>query len=528
MPTYPIDGSQKISLTGQMSLLPMPTVRGVARVPAEAPPSGVLGAGEPPSGPQDATPPPPTLELRIFTPAQPPVELVMEPPSRAAPTAPGVLGAPPVAEDTAELAMLEFQPDPGEQSAYALLHEIHTPDGIVYDITLPQSGVRGAILGATDEILPGILRFPVYRLVSGTLPPVAPTEPQPAMPDTGGVLGASLGSEAIKHVLHLIKAPIDYALRQTIAEFEGQGRVHMIDPDGTVGPPISSPEAWRARFDPAQDHRVLLFIHGFNSNTERSLPIQWLPVLAPHYAAILGYTHPTFSRDPLQNAVELLQEIPDDLRLNVDILAHSRGGLVARSLTELQSATPRFQVQRLITYGSPHAGTALAQPENWDRIISIGFTLISWITGLHRANSTPSFLPTGLELLLHAGAQLLFDLPGIQAMNPTSEFLQTLNNPGQLPPGLRYAAVSSDFDPGTMAEMSIREALIAMSAQVFFQVDNDLVVPTTSMTSIDLPGMPPVLLDTQVFQTSVDHFSYFNEETVRTFTDTMLTYDPLP
>lgn len=450
----------------------------------------------------------------------------LQPPALPPPSLPGVFGVAPTAAD---LGILTFQPDPNEGAVYALLHEIYTPAGMIYDLTLPQSRDRDTILGSSDERGPGVLNFPVYRMVSGLPPGATAPAPAPDVLGTGGVgaavgeiITSAIGDGIIKHVLRLIKAPIASALREQIAAFEGPGQLLLIEPNALIGTPLPDAAAWRSRFAPAQEHPILLLLHGFNSTTERSLPTQWIPALAPRYAAILGYTHPTFTRDPLQNALDLLQQIPPDVRLRVDILAHSRGGLVARSLTELQPPDPKLHVHRLITYGSPHAGTALAQHAHWDRLISIGFTGLSWLTRLSGAGPALTFVPRGLELLLRAGSQLLFDLPGLQAMAPTSDFLRILNAPSSLPTSARYAAVSSDFNPVSITEQGFREALTAMAAQVFFQSDNDLVVTTDSMTSIDLPSpavAPPNFL---VFHTNVDHFSYFNQAEVRTFTESVL------
>lgn len=45
---------------------------------------------------------------------------------------------------------------------------------------------------------------------------------------------------------------------------------------------------------------------------------------------IIGYDHPTSSVSPQDNAAAFLEMIPPDVTLELDIICHSRGGLVAR------------------------------------------------------------------------------------------------------------------------------------------------------------------------------------------------------
>jgi hypothetical protein len=200
-------------------------------------------------------------------------------------------------------------------------------------------------------------------------------------------------------------------------------------------------------------------------------------------------------------------------------MAHSRGGLVTRSLVELQEMTPKFNIQRLITFGSPHGGTLLADHEHWDRLISIGFTTISWLTRASGAGTLISFLPKGLEFLLRAGSQFVFDLPGVNAMDPDSDFLKKLNAPGDLAQRVRYAAVTSDFNPHMVEQRSFRQSLTAMAAQVFLRTPNDLVVPTPSMSHIDPDASP---LGGRIYQANINHFMYFTRGDVQDFTSEYL------
>lgn len=519
MATQTLDGTPRMQLTDRMALLPESSLRGSVQTPTATPRSrpGVLG---PSTEEADAAAPPlPTLGLRDFTPAQPAIEVNVSPPPahRIRSRPPTVLGA--AEEDaTAEMGMVEFQPDPGENASYAMLHEIHTPHGVICDVTLPMVEFDVPVLSRGDALMPGPLRFPVHMVMSG---PPRPTDDRLSRGerDRGDEGPAVLGGVsdlisdvveefATKHILHVLKSPIDAALRHVIEQFEEKPFVMMMGRDGSFIRPLDSAEVWRARFNPAREHRVLLFIHGFNSNLENSNPVYWIEELGARYDAILGYNHPTITRDPIQNAVELLSMVPPDVRLNVDVVAHSRGGLVARSLVELQPIDPKLNIQRIVTCGSPHGGTTLADRKHWDRLVSIGFTAANWVGRATGAGLAFGFVSQGLELLLRAGSQSLFDLPGIEAMDPASPFLQKLNAPSDLLQRVPYAVVVSDFDPAGEQNQLV-QALTSMAANVFFRVNNDLIVPTNSMSHIDEPHQS--LPAEHIFSTNVDHFAYFSE-----------------
>lgn len=444
-----------------------------------------------------------------YSPVEQPIVLELPPPVPLG--TPPVLGVPPAETAAAPTtpAELSFEADPAEAGAYLLVQEIQTPEGVIYDITLPQmepaAEARPPVLGGAPVQL---LRFPVNRVLSG-----AP----PGTPDTAGDEAPVLGGLpvvdfAFRRVLNLMRAPVAPALREFIAERETQPELYFVGRDGQLIGPISSFPVWRARFIPAKRYRVLLFVHGFLSNSDASLPRGWVSEFGSHYDAVLAYNHPTISRNPLENALELLEMLPDDIQLEVDVVAHSRGGLVARSIVELIDRRPQLQVRRLLTCGSPHAGTPLAHHQRWDRLISIGMTAASGVLAITGVAASLAFVPQLAGYLLRAGGQFFFDLPGPQTMMPGNPFLNELNNPppdgraGQTP----YALVTSAFDPATIERSTFRQALKSMAVQVFIDAPNDLVVPTDSMSMVDRPTPhPPGEL---VLPASCDHFTYFEPD----------------
>lgn len=482
-PPSPDHGGQDTALTPRLTLRTSSQWNVAAHV---APPAATLGAPAPPM----ASP------WSLFVPAEPPVTLEVR-------RAPAAVLSDPNAPTTLELAYA-----PAEDAAYALLQEIQTPDGTIYDVTLPQqpaSRPAAATLGA-----PRTLVFPITPLVPGG------GQSPSATLGWGDVAGGFAGDLVARRVLHLLKSPLDRALLQTVRQIEP---VPQVLAQRDTLQPLDGFEAWRALLPPGKQHRVLLFVHGFGSSTARSGAGALLPTLAGQYDAVLGYDHPTLTHTPLENALDLLAHVPDDLQLAVDIIAHSRGGLVARSMIELVDPMSKFVPRRMISHGTPHEGTRLADPERWDRLISIGMTAASWLA---MSAGVTIWAPKVLEYLLKAAAQSVFALPGIEAMQRDSAFLQELNavddsatDRGALQRRVQYAAVSSAFSIFNVPRPAFRQALQAMAAQAFMDEANDLVVPTSSMNAIDKAAK--FLSPERQLKVDVDHFSYFRNARVIDF-----------
>jgi hypothetical protein len=444
--------------------------------------------------------------LSLFAPATPPVAITVE---QSAPP-PAVLG-----EAPEQSASLEYQP--AENAVYVLLQEVYTPDGIIYDWTLPQRTTSGGPPQVLGEELAGPLMFPINPVIGGGTPGAPPEAggSKPAVLGIGDAIGGAVAGTVsdfvAKRVLQVLKSPIDSALLAAVRYFEAAPRMLALR---DTFQPLDGFEAWRALLPPGAEHRVLLHVHGFGSSTAGGGGARLVPQFAAQYDAVLSYDHPTLGHSPLENAQDLLAMIPDDLRLSVDLVAHSRGGLVVRSLVELLDWTPKFRPVRLLTAGSPHAGTRLADPERWDRLVSMAMTLGSWLATI---GGGAFWAPKLLEYVLKAAAQGIFSLPGLGAMTPGGEFLQRLNaadTPG-LDERVRYGAVTSTFAIDNVTQQGFRQAFSALAAQVFMGVPNDLVVMTASALEID--KLSRTLAPEQQFKAAVDHGRYFQDPGVIEF-----------
>lgn len=270
--------------------------------------------------------------------------------------------------------------------------------------------------------------------------------------------------------------------------------------DGAQFVPLAPNEA------PAQKGKILLLVHGTFSKSEmysdsfmktaegRAL----LGRAAQKYDQILAFDHPTMSVPPLLNAVELSRRFAGS-KADVDLICHSRGGLVARWwLEELER--DRTLKRRAVLVGSPLAGTSLASPP---RIRS----LLSWFSNLNRvlAGGTAAasvILPfmTVVSGLLRftalassvvsktpAADALIALIPGLSAMSKISNNseLNLLNIDGNR--NREYFIVRSNFHtdaPGwkfwNYFVNTANKAKDAFTDRLFGE-KNDLVVDTSSM-----------------------------------------------
>jgi pimeloyl-ACP methyl ester carboxylesterase len=233
--------------------------------------------------------------------------------------------------------------------------------------------------------------------------------------------------------------------------------------------------------------RALLMVHGTFSTAHGAfagIPDATFGELHTRYEGrIFALNHPTLGDDPRRNVEWLLSNIPADVRLNVDIVSHSRGGLVARTLAERPPVfginSSNISVKRVVFVGVPNQGTILAEPDHMVKM-------------LDRFTSVLNFFPTGpvtevLEAIITVvkmlGHGALKGLDGLAVMRPKSQFLETLNAGN--PSGLEYFGVAADYEPQDQAFRSLVRSSIknAVMDRVFEQTANDLVVPEAGVYS---------------------------------------------
>lgn len=350
---------------------------------------------------------------------------------------------------------------------------------------------------------------------------------------------APAGSAALRHGLigdwiHKVANGIAKAF---VLKFDGRlaidGAIHVLErhvQPGLIVMRGADPGAW-ARVEniaavPLPDERaprILLFIHGTFSSTVGGFGAlgatpwgrEFLSAAERSYDAVIGYDHATLSIDPAANAADLIARFGDfaaGVAPLVDVVMHSRGGLVFRALTEqlLPVASHRPTIGTAIFVGVPNAGTSLAEPDNWKTLLDLYTNLA--VASFRVIEAFPQAAATALileEVVKGVGALLQFiatraisrdGVPGLAAMEPAGKFITTLNQtqPGQPTADLAdYRAIVADFEPSAVGASGgpseISPSLMLRFADGFIDRlmrgdANDLVVNTPSMERIDPDG----------------------------------------
>ncbi len=276
---------------------------------------------------------------------------------------------------------------------------------------------------------------------------------------------------------------------------------------------------------------VLLFIHGTFSSVENGfgslLPEVWAKLQEKYGEQIFGFNHRTLSESPVQNALELVEKLPE--RAKLDLVTHSRGGLIGEllcrsgrtggqalfdnddenlmaedkaSLAELSRLLDEknIKVERFVRVACPARGTTLASKQ-FDRWLEVILNVIAKV------------LPPGPSNIFGVLADLLLDfkkqsanpeaMPGLAAMNPESNFIKMINR--------EDVQVKADLTviAGDVEKNNLVGRLAIFFTDLFYFDDHDLVVHTPAMY-----GGPERKTGRYFFDKGADvnHFNYFSNK----------------
>jgi hypothetical protein len=314
---------------------------------------------------------------------------------------------------------------------------------------------------------------------------------------------------------------------------------------------VQDPGQWSLVAESASFHapevrpaRILLFVHGtFSSTIGAYGPLtatpwgqEFLRAAQANYDMVLGFDHPTLSEDPLENAAGLLHSLQQlNLKFppHLDVITHSRGGLVIRSFVEQLLPMDEYQVHvdRIIFVAATNGGTLLAEPDNWHTMIDL-YTNIA-VAACKLVGMYPQAKAVALilkEIVSGLGAFVKYctttaiherSVPGLAAMEPDGEFITKLNEQQESQPTVEqtyYCAVTSEFRPrifgGDHEPKEFPYRLVLWIADVFarkiLKDANDLAVDVISMTSVD-PQVGKYIKDSLDFGVNpqVYHTNYF-------------------
>ncbi|WP_179020491.1 DUF7379 domain-containing protein [Winogradskyella forsetii] len=262
-------------------------------------------------------------------------------------------------------------------------------------------------------------------------------------------------------------------------------------------------------FDNAQP--VLLMLHGTLSNTIDAFHKlnenneAWNDIVSIYDNQILALEHYTLSVSPLQNALDFLKDCPKECIL--DILSHSRGGLVADILAKCDRRNPiigfskteigildgndneednqelmnainemakkkKITVNKVVRVAAPASGTTILS-RRVDHFFNLflNAVVLAFGAGNPIYHAVKAFL---LELVSQKENPEV--LPGLNAMMPESLFQKMMNASDTSVVSDLYN-ISGDADVGGINFNSLKVIL----ANLFYRVDNDLVVDTHRM-----------------------------------------------
>lgn len=394
---------------------------------------------------------------------------------------------------------VEF-PDPGEGFAQVVLYE--SEDGVI-SWHLPQEHNTGVTTRGANT-----LSYRIPRTVAFTDPD-----------DTGaqrGFLGA-IGSKIIKALsFRLLNAGAKWVGEEYGRTIEARYKPHELvryTPDcyAQEKPQLLTP----AEVSALPQGRALLLVHGTFASAYGAfhrLPADTFSALYQRYGGrVFALNHPTVASSPIENVAWLANQLkglglPP---LEVDVLAHSRGGLVGRVLTEqpaLGQIAGRLVVRNLVMVGTPNAGTALADVKHLGQLLDRFSTLLQ----LAPDNGITDALDVILSVVKQLATGFVSGLDGLMSMNPSGAFLtRILNVPGGT--DARYFAAASNFEPPTGAKL-LSIARNAGTDLVFGPSHNDLVVPTEGVFTVpganEFPIAEPLVFDAA---DHVDHSGYWTQ-----------------
>jgi hypothetical protein len=257
--------------------------------------------------------------------------------------------------------------------------------------------------------------------------------------------------------------------------------------------------------------RSLLMLHGTMSLSHTGLaaiPTDLMRRLEDHYQGrVWAFDQHTLSVTPRDNA-ELLIERLRDLgagtgQVEVDIIAHSRGGLVARELAERLTDDSPVRVGKVLFVATPNFGTPLCDPGHIGDLVDNFTNLFAFFPD----NPVSAAIDAVATVMASVAMKAATGLVGLTAMDPKGSYLAELNASRPRPD--TYFALGSNYEP--QADTAVGIKLRNLAADKIIGPTNDLIVPTDSVWGV--PGSIELIpKERQVIcvpPTSVDHSGFW-------------------
>lgn len=357
-----------------------------------------------------------------------------------------------------------------------------------------------------------------------------PALPEPEGEVTRGVLGG-LGQKVLKVVVGTI-APlaVGRAVHGAVSLWERHARGFQGFHGGRdAGELLAERPVPFADWPRLAGRRALLLIHGTTSSTAGAFAglLGFEEVARRLYDAyegrVLGFNHHTLGKSVARNVVELhatLAARATGEPLELDVVCHSRGGLLARALGELLpeqvallageegwQPAARVAIRRIVFVATPNDGTDLARREN----IPVALDRLATLVNVLPDSGGTLALAGILAIAGHIAEAGLTHLPGLRDQAPGSDLLAALNDAATAPidPGAYYA-VQSNYEP---PRALLKLMLDGTVDRLFGEQANDLVVPSLGVSRVRQReiGAEQVEYFGKVQKSSVAHTRFFSE-----------------
>jgi hypothetical protein len=329
------------------------------------------------------------------------------------------------------------------------------------------------------------------------------------------------GARVLKEVTVPVLEPNEYlaALRDTDLQLnkDSDAGVRVVQPS----PEGRGFQATTIGLKPSYAGRTLVIVHGTFSNAANLLGefaatddgAQFMADALAHYnGQVLVFDHPTLSVSPVLNALDLARRLAGTTG-DLDIIAHSRGGLVVRWWLEVFGDTLAGANVRAVFAGSPLRGTSLAAPNRIQPLLSVMSNVGAYVgRTLQVAAAANPFTLASFALLKFLGRRernrwglppiegigsrpgvdaAVAVIPGLQGQSAiANNYELTRLRQSAARTNVRYYALTANFEPErvgwklwkVITEFGDRAKDAA--TDLIFPGENDLVVDTSHMTSL--------------------------------------------
>jgi pimeloyl-ACP methyl ester carboxylesterase len=183
---------------------------------------------------------------------------------------------------------------------------------------------------------------------------------------------------------------------------------------------------------------IVVLVHGIIGDTEIIAKGLRMAGLDQKFDLVLTYDYENLSTPIAETALDLKKKLEaagfganDNKKLT--LLVHSMGGLVSRWFIEREGGNT--MVDHLVMCGTPNNGSPFGKIDGARKILNV-------LTGV-AMNYMPALIPFNgaILFLLNRSKKIT---PTLEQMNPSSEFITTLNSSGD--PGIRYTMLAGDVD----------------------------------------------------------------------------------